>query len=85
MTADTQALGEALLDFLRDELGVDAPGLDADTPLVTTGLIDSVGLVRLATFLERQLGIRIPDREINAEHFDTIRRIEAYVQRGRTR
>ena len=85
MTADTHALEARLLDFLRRELGVDEPGLGADTALVTTGLVVSVGLVRLATFVERQLGIRIPDRDIKAEHFDTIRRIEAYVQRGQTR
>jgi len=85
MTGDAHALEARLLDFLRSELDVDLPDLDADTALVTTGLVDSVGMVRMATFVERELGVRIPDREITVEHFDTVRRVLAYVERGRPR
>ena len=44
-------------------------------------LLDSVGLVRLAAFVETQLGVEIPDRDVTVEHFDSLAAIEAYVAR----
>jgi acyl carrier protein len=70
-----------LRNFLSDELGVEDHDLTLDTPLVTTGLVDSAGLVRLAALIEDATGIVIPDRDINAENFDTLARILAYLRR----
>ena len=80
MTLDARELETRVWGFLRDELGVNHLHLDPESSLIESGLVDSVGLVRLATFLERALGIRIPDRDIRAEHFDTLRRIESYLR-----
>lgn len=69
--------------FLRAEQGIDTP-LTATTSLVSSGLVDSVGLMRLAAFLEDETGIEIPDQDLTAEQFDTLERIEAYLlRRGR--
>jgi len=67
--------------FLHDEFEVDESDLGPDTPLVTTGLLDSAGLVRLAALIEAATGIVIPDRDINADNFDTLARIAAYLAR----
>ena len=77
----SQPLSEQILAFVRTQLGVE-DALTPDTPLVTNGLIDSVGLMRLAAFVEQATGLTIPDQDINAGHFDTARQIDAYV-RGR--
>ncbi len=69
---------------LRTDLRVDVSGLDATSPLVTTGLLDSMALVRLAAFLERSYDVTIPDHEISPEHFDSIERIRAYLAGKRT-
>jgi acyl carrier protein len=74
-------LGEQIITFVRTQLGVE-DAVTADTPLVTDGLIDSVGLMRLAAFIEQTTGLTIPDQDINPGHFDTVRQIEAYL-RGR--
>lgn len=65
--------------FLRTEIGVKDESITVDTPLVTTGLIDSAGLVRLAALLERETGRVIPDRDITAAHFDSIRKMDTYL------
>lgn len=77
--ATPQNLRAQLIEFLQAQLGVE-DALTADTPLVTNGLIDSVGLMRLAAFVEDASGVTIPDQDINAGHFDTIRQIEAYLE-----
>lgn len=76
---DTEALEEGIRAFLRDQLALERE-IGRDSPLVTTGLIDSAGLVHLATHLERMLGIAIPDRDITADHFDSISAILDYVR-----
>lgn len=76
---ETETLEEGIRAFLRDELALEQE-IGRDSPLVTTGLIDSPGLVHLATHLERMLGIAIPDRDITADHFDSISAILDYLQ-----
>jgi len=68
--------------LLRTELGVHEE-VTPDAELITTGLIDSVGLVRLATFLERETGITVDNQEITVDNFGSLRRIQAYVRKRR--
>ena len=65
--------------FLREELGVDEAALGPDAELITTGLVDSVALVRLVTLVEQQTGITVPNRDITVEHFGSLDRIQRYV------
>jgi acyl carrier protein len=78
--ADSDALEREIRAFLRDELRLDAEHITRDAGLVTTGLIDSADLVRLATHVERHVGIAVPDGDITADHFDSIAKILAYVE-----
>jgi acyl carrier protein len=68
--------------FLETELGVPDADLTRESALVSSGLLDSAGLVRLAALLEEAIGITIPDRDVNPNHFDTLAKIDAYL-RGR--
>ena len=77
-------LTERIRDFLSGELGLSVDDLEPDTALVSSGLLDSVALVRLAGFLERETGCLIPDADVEGEQFDTIARIHEYLS-GRTR
>jgi len=76
---DRDALEVGLRSFLRNELGLGHEVLPAESELLTTGLIDSTDLVRLAAYLERTLEITIPDRDIQVEHFDSIAKMLDYA------
>jgi acyl carrier protein len=78
MNADE--LEARILGFLSQELGI-RETVERDTELVSTGLVDSADLVRLATHLERTLDLSIPDHEINADNFDSVAMILEYVER----
>ena len=73
-----EALAANILAYLHGELGIE-DDLAVDTPLVTTGIVDSAALMRLAAFVERETGITIPDPDINVGHFDTVRQIVEYT------
>ena len=63
--------------YLEKKLGL--PGVGREDELISSGLVDSGNLVRLATHIERLTGITIPDRDIDADHFDSIAMIVDYV------
>ena len=59
--------------FISDELisGEGSRLITDDTPL-WEGIIDSIGLVELIGFLEKEYEISIPDGDITAENFRTV-------------
>lgn len=46
--------------------------IEADEPLLSSGLIDSFSLMDVALFVEDEYGVRIDDTELNAETFNTL-------------
>lgn len=52
-------------------------------PLMEIGVIDSLGIFRLVSFLEDELGIRVDDQEINIETLKSVDTIEELVIRKR--
>jgi acyl carrier protein/D-alanine--poly(phosphoribitol) ligase subunit 2 len=43
-----------------------------NTPLITSGIVDSFSMVSLKTFLEKKFNIKIPDEKATPEAFDTV-------------
>jgi clorobiocin biosynthesis protein CloN5 len=76
-------LDQALVMFVRGELVSpdSAIEIDADTPLIDRGILDSLGLLQLMLFIEQQSGVRVPDDEVTLENFRTIDSIGAMVRR----
>jgi len=53
--------------------------LEPDTPLLSTGLVDSFGFAALLIELETRLGVRIDPAEAGADNFDTPRQMHALI------
>ena len=54
--------------------------LKDDTPLLETGILDSLALLRLLVFLEEEFNVPVDDFEVIPENFETIDSICAYVR-----
>lgn len=48
--------------------------------LISTGLIDSFGLVDLGMLVEDEYGVRIADSELNQDTFDTLDQLAALIR-----
>jgi D-alanine--poly(phosphoribitol) ligase subunit 2 len=70
-----QVLGDSLV--LRGEI-------EPDTPLISSGLVDSFGVIGLLGDLESHYGVVIEPEEIDVDSFDTPRQILARVQGARS-
>ena len=51
-----------------------------NTPLRTSGIMDSMEMLQLVSFLEENFGIQVQSHETGVENFDTIESIAAFVQ-----
>lgn len=56
----------------------DLPAPDAS--LFESGYLDSFGLPDLVAALEKEFGLTIPDADLNPRKFESIERIEAYLE-----
>ncbi len=54
--------------------------LAADEDILTTGLIDSLGIMKLIAFLEEKFEVSIPSEDMTIENFLTIETIENYIK-----
>ena len=70
--------------FIIDELLAEPlPSIDPELPLFSSGMIDSMGMLRLITFLEEQFGIEVGDGDVGDDNFGTLARLSAFVD-GKT-
>jgi len=76
---------EVILDYIRneylDEEDAEEMDLDENTPLISSGIVDSFSMVSLKRFLEKKYEITIPDAEASTEAFDTVASIIEIVNR----
>lgn len=58
-------------------------GLSEDTPLVTSGIVDSAGVVEVVEFLERRFAVRLFDDDVSLRNCNTLRGLTDLVQSRR--
>ena len=74
------AFTDALVEWMNRKLVRNGAVVTADTQLFETGLIDSMAILKLIAWTERELGVVIPDDKIRMDFFRTPRRIaETFV------
>jgi acyl carrier protein len=71
-----------VLDLISDELGLE-PDLQLDTPIFSSGLLDSIDIINLLLILEEAFGVRIEPSKVDIDHLDTAIRIAGTLQRRR--
>ncbi len=73
---DVDAKSRQMIDFLISKILRDPEAqLHEDTPLVSSGLVDSFALVEVLTELERVTNLRIPSGRVSPQDLDTVRKM----------
>ena len=65
---------EMLKQFISDELvpGNNIENLDESDSLLESGIIDSMGILKLVTFIEDKFQLKIEAEELIPENFETL-------------
>lgn len=67
-----------LIEFIRNDLGI-SDAIAGDTELFSSGVLDSVSMVSLITFIEQKADVTIQPADVTLENFDTVDAIIAHV------
>ena len=76
---------ETVTDRIRDYLAEHFPAarsrrLDPDEPLLTNGILDSLGVLDVVAFLETEFKIMVADEDLLPENFESLARLTAFVE-----
>ena len=83
MEIKTGDIREEVRQFIAENvlLGVHQTTIEDVTPLITGGLIDSIGMIGLVAFLEARFEVEFMPREIDVHGLDTLERIEEVIRK----
>ena len=78
---DTSAISRDVQAYILQEFlpGENPDNLTESTKLMTGGILDSIGTLKLVGFLEDKYGIQVEAHEADVDHFDTIADIASLI------
>jgi acyl carrier protein len=77
------SIQQEIRNFLSTELGRNVTPVGDEESLLEAGVIDSLGVLELVTFIEKQYGVAISEDEMMPENFDTLDAMAAFIGRRR--
>ena len=80
---DRQSIHDTVKTYILEQFlpGEDPNELTDDTPLMTTGILDSLATLKLVTYLEEKFDIAVEAHEADAENLNTLELITDLVAR----
>src|SRR5262245_33807366 len=66
---------DQLIAFVNGELAagiVDPHVIDAETPILELGILDSLAMVSLLAFIHARFGVHVPDEAVIPENFENL-------------
>lgn len=72
-----------LTKYILREIAVEhgKESLEPDENLLTQGLIDSMGILKLVAFIESTFGIKVENEDIVPENFETLNDMSRFVEK----
>jgi D-alanine--poly(phosphoribitol) ligase subunit 2 len=70
-----------LLDYIKNEfLRNPKASVSEDVDLFSTGIIDSLGVLQLVSYIDEQFNISVPDEDVLYDNFSSIRVLVNYLE-----
>ena len=81
----TDDITQKIKQFIVDEYmpDVSADDLEADFDLMTSGAIDSLGLLQMVAWLETEFDVVVDDSELGPDSFRTVNDIKAFIEQSK--
>ena len=73
-------LQQELKSFIIENYHLDDSQFSYDQSLVNSGIIDSMGIIEIVSFIEDKYNIIIDDEEINTENFETVNNMVMFIK-----
>lgn len=71
---------QMLLDYIKqDLLKGRVSNLSADDDLLDSGILNSLGILQLVSFIEERMDMEVPDEDVVYENFNSVSALVAYL------
>ena len=71
---------EKIIQFIETEILIEqGVKIESQDDLLEDGLIDSLGVMRLITYLESEFGVKVPPQDMVIENFITVEAMVNYI------
>ena len=82
-STDTQSIEQPIREFIAVNLLYSTEGFTHadDVSFLREGIIDSLGVVELVAFVQKQFGVTVAQHEVTPDNFDSVARLAAFVRR----
>ena len=83
MPQDEVSLKTQIKKFIAENMLFSGDGFTHadDASLLDAGIIDSIGVMELVTFVGNNFKVTVPPEDIMPENFDSVQKLAAYVAR----
>jgi acyl carrier protein len=73
-------------DFIKETFLKDKANaiFSDDASLIESGIIDSLGILKVLMFIEKTFGFKVDERDVVPEYFENVKALAAYVDRRRS-
>jgi len=68
-----------LLDFLCRQFFVELEDIEIDKSLVDTGIIDSMGLIEIASYIKKTYSFTVTNDQMNRQNFGSVLKLVDFI------
>jgi acyl carrier protein len=76
---DKEQVSQKIKDYIINTTFIDASKISEESMIFKEGYLDSMGLISLITFIEKDFGIATQNRDLVEENFESINAISNFV------
>lgn len=74
-------MNQKIKAYIQSDIASDPSlSISDDDDLLGSGIIDSMGIMKLVAFIENEAGVKIPPGEMVIENFKSLNAIEHYLK-----
>ena len=83
-TITKDKIQEDLLGFLCRQFFVDHEDIELDKSLIDTGIIDSMGLIEITSYIKKDYSITVTKDQMNRQNFGSVLKIVDFIDNTRS-
>jgi acyl carrier protein len=71
----------AIAEYIKNEIMRNKNAkLDYDEDLLSAGILDSLAILQLVAYIEKALGVQVPDEDVVYDNFKSVNALVEYLQ-----
>ena len=78
-------MNEKIIAYIKEKIAIEPIDvIDANEDLFGNGIVDSLGMMQLIVFLEKEFQVKIGPEDMTVENFKTVQSISDFITKSQT-